>query len=858
MKKTIPFLFLALFLFVPQVKADVFTDVPDTHYNQEAITYLKAQGIVEGYSNNSYKPENRINRAEFTKIIIRSVYSDATIDKCTSSPFPDVPSGQWFAKYVCMAKKYGVVGGYPDGTFHPSDFINFAEASKVIANAQGVKSDTAGTQKEWFAGFVKGLEDQKAIPSTIQSFDKEITRGDMSEMIFRLKDKRTDKVTATYQEMSEAFPKITSCPALLDKFDEYRSRPNIYYPMAIDAVTTKDSQASTPPMAGGVAPSSTPEAANDFSQTNVQVAGVDEADIIKNDGEYIYMVKGDTVRIVKAFPPKTMSEVATINFGDNSFYPNEIYVNKDRLIVIGQSANYYGIMPMAKMASLMMRPYYNSSQTKIFVYDLTDHTKPKELRHVTLDGNYQTSRRIDDQLTLVLNASPNMWAWDSIKSGSQTIPFVTDGDGQPQAMVGCADIRYFPGYTVPQYLITASFDVRQSDSKISRNVFLGSGDNVYSSTTNLYVANTAFNYGLYTDWDWSRDQTKTNIFRFSLANGGVEYKAKGTVTGSILNQFSMDEYNDYFRIATNSGNTWNENDPAKNNVYVLNADMKTVGHLDSLARNERIYSTRFVGDRLYMVTFKQVDPLFVIDLSVPTKPTVLGELQIPGFSQYLHPYDANHIIGFGQSTEQNEFGGIVTNGFKMALFDVTDVSNPKQQFVKHIGDTGTSSELLYNHKALLFDKSKDLLAFPITIQEKIDPKALQCGKYNYDTCPALCQTRCIPTECHKDANGLAVCTNDCTGLGSCTEQGYQGYTTTFSGALVFSLNLKDGFTERGRISHYTAADMSNVLDYFPFDYNKTIQRILYMGDYLYTVAQGGVKASGINDAKEVNFVKLGE
>ncbi|CAK4820236.1 unnamed protein product, partial [Aphanomyces euteiches] len=195
----------------------------------------------------------------------------------------------------------------------------------------------------------------------------------------------------------------------------------------------------------------------------------------------------------------------------------------------------------------------------------------------------------------------------------------------------------------------------------------------------------------------------------------------------------MDEYGGYFRIATTTGEAWrNDEQTTKNNVYVLNEALEITGKLENLAPGERIYSTRFMGNRAYIVTFKQVDPLFVIDLTHPQAPKVLGSLKIPGFSDYLHPYDENHIIGFGKDTVEmsNGNGGIAGvgsttafyQGMKIALFDVTDVSHPIEMFKESIGDRGTDSELLHNPKALLFNKEKGLLAFPVTLM-KIDPNS---------------------------------------------------------------------------------------------------------------------------------------
>jgi len=195
-------------------------------------------------------------------------------------------------------------------------------------------------------------------------------------------------------------------------------------------------------------------------------------------------------------------------------------------------------------------------------------------------------------------------------------------------------------------------------------------------------------------------------------------------------------------------------------------------------------------------------------------------------------------------------------GFKMALFDVSDVANPVQMFAEYIGDRGTSSELLNNHKALLFDKEKNLLSFPITVVEKIASDQLDCNKYRYSTCLGLCQKRCVPTSCVVDAEGRANCTQDCEGPGSCVSPSYEQYNTTFSGAMVYTLNPTDGFKLRGKVSHYNDADIEKMGDYWPYDYNKNIQRMLFMDEVLYSVSQGMVKANDIQTIKELNSIKL--
>lgn len=854
MKKT-PFLWLSMLalLAVPSVaQAASFPDLYDLHPNEEAIAYLKQQGIVQGNPDGKYHPEDRINRAAFTKILVESIYSDEEINKCTTSSFSDVPTTEWYAKYVCLAAKQKIVSGYPDGTFKPADAINFVEAAKILAEANKITGSVVGTNQEWYAKYVKGLEEKKAIPSSVAFFDEEITRGEMAEMAYRIKANKTDKVSNSYQELSQSLPTISSCPALQERMLSYLNRPVTYEKNIalndIDMVAEEPSAAANGTLEGK---SGAFYDNPGYSQTNVQVEGVDEADIIKNDGKYIYLLKDDTVRIVQATPANDLKEVAKISLNQDEdnreFFPQDMYVAGDRLVVIGRANNYY-IQPYfdTGVEAKIMPPSYLNDQSRVYVFDLTDRQNPKQVREVTFDGNYQTSRRIGNQVYLVLQAYPNYWNWKQAKSGKDFLPMMKDGDKAAEPMVDCTGVRYFPGYAVPQYLMTASVDLSSPTAKIDREVMLGNSGNVYASATDLFVAGTFNDYNYFTDWDWSKDTTKSHIYRFTLKNGDISFAGRGVVPGRSLNQFSMDQQGGYFRIATTTGNIWggNAENTSKNNVYVLDSNMTQVGQLEGLAPGEQIRSTRFMGNRLYMVTFEQVDPLFVIDMKDARAPKVLGELKVPGFSEYLHPYDETHLIGFGRETSLDEKDNVMIEGFKMSLFDVSDVKNPKEVDKEVIGDSGTYSEILYNHKALLFDKEKNILSFPIQIQELVQPEDLKCSEFTKSTCPYNCMQACVSVD------------GKCADVaGSCVAPTYEQYQTAFSGALVYGVNPLTGFTEKGRISNMDQS-LLPADTYWEKQYQNTIQRILYIGDYLYTVAQGSVKSSNLSDLKEVDKVEL--
>jgi uncharacterized secreted protein with C-terminal beta-propeller domain len=286
----------------------------------------------------------------------------------------------------------------------------------------------------------------------------------------------------------------------------------------------------------------------------------------------------------------------------------------------------------------------------------------------------------------------------------------------------------------------------------------------------------------------------------------------------------MDENRGYLRIATTTGQSWwgASTDKSQNNLYILDSNMNIKGKLEGLAEGEKIYSARFIGDRGYIVTYKKVDPLFVIDLKNPESPIVLGYLKIPGYSQYIHPYDENHIIGIGKDSievpDKNGDPGSTRAfylGMKAALFDITDPKNPKEMFVTKIGDRGTESEILWNHKALLFSKEKNLLAFPVSLYE------LGKGKSTLDA-----------------------------------ETGYPEYGEfAFQGAVVYSLDLSNGFKLKGKITHYSETAGSERQNY-PYDDASNINRIIYIGNSLYTISDGMIKEIDMNNLTEKDRITL--
>ena len=611
------------------------------------------------------------------------------------------------------------------------------------------------------------------------------------------------------------------------------------------------------------------DAANDadeYSTTNIQVQGVDEADVVKTDGEFIYQVNKDRILIISAADPKAMKVVNKLDLDrPDGFSPIEMYVDGDRLIVIGTA--YTSLVPTPRVSvksevatdsaparEIISPDYYyygyESAVTTMLVYDMTDKANLKLVRETEIEGYYKTSRKIDNAVYLIANQSvfsnryyaqpPVVPAGknEEIAAGQKNQAISENPENLEKAdvedlgiaaayrdsaetgegfkPVNYGNTYYFPGAFRPEYMIVAGVDVEDTTRKVSVQTILDSGDNVYASGNYLYIAT-----GRYRNSYWSEYSQSTDIHRFSLNNGEVQYIDKGKVNGTVLNQFSMDQHDSYFRIATTSND---ENWMSSNNLYVLNGDMKVVGTLEDLAPGEQIYSVRFMGERAYVVTFKTVDPLFVIDLKDPTKPNVLGALKIPGYSDYLHPYDENHIIGFGKNTVEykNNWGGTESvtayyQGMKVALFDVTDVTNPKELYKEEIGDRGTESELLYNHKALLFSRERELLAFPVTVMTV--PESAKTGSLKSDS--------------------LA----------------YGQFE--FQGAYVYRLNLEDGFQLRGRITHISADEYKKAGSYW-YGSDSNIERLLYIKNALFALSADCISAADLNaeNIPELGRLKL--
>jgi len=531
-------------------------------------------------------------------------------------------------------------------------------------------------------------------------------------------------------------------------------------------------------------------APTDYSTTNIQVAGVDEADIVKTDGDYIYLVSGQKVIIMKAYPPEQAQVLSEIKLEGTVI---GIFINGDRLVVFEEETPYYPYYDLPSWVEGTYMPYI-SPRTYIKVYDVSDRENPRLQREISADGQYVSSRMIGDYAYVVIN-EPVYEQDDELN-----IPRIYSGGKKTE--IPATDI-YYSDVSDYYYMYTTimAINTQNDDQKATyATMLLGASSNLYVSLDNIYLT--------FPVWGGDvGDFGRTSIHRIHIAGNNMTYVANGEVPGMVLNQFSMDEYEGYFRVATTT-----REGTSRNHIYTLDMALNITGSLTDLAPGETIYSARFMGERGYLVTFKKVDPLFVIDLSDPYNPEVLGYLKVTGYSDYLHPYDENHIIGIGkETTDAGDFAWY--QGVKISLFDVTDVKNPQEISKLEIGDRGTDSPVLWDHKAFLFDRSRNLLVIPILVAE-VDQSEYPEG---------------VPSNAYGEP--------------------------VWQGAYVFHVSPDVGLNLTGRITHIESpADLERgyYYSYSPL----SVMRSLYIDDVLYTISDAKIMMNNLENLDYINEVEL--
>ena len=592
-------------------------------------------------------------------------------------------------------------------------------------------------------------------------------------------------------------------------------------------------ESAAPKAAGG-------DGGNDYSGTNVQVEGVDEGDIIKTDGEFIYTVSDDTLFLVRAYPGEEAEVLSKVEVEKGR--PDGLFVRGDELVVFGRVSDYGSFEDLGLPSGTTM--------TFVEVYDVSDRSDPVLEDEFMLEGSYVESRMVNGHVYLVTQDYPS--------AGPRPLPVYVEGGAVKE--VSLSSVRYYPvPYDRVSFVTVTglSLDDRELSSE---TLAVEASQTVYMSDDNLFLAQTKTidkwrieqevmidvvvpmlsdsdkdMVGRIRDVDGAvlseaekrqkvleiiqryvsflpeqeRDSLEERVdarvkeeleeyefFQYTVINKvsvdglDLDVEANGMVPGSVVNQFALDERDGVLRLATTVDHRWEpgyEGPETENFVFTLDEDLEELDRLTGLAPGERVYSARFMQDRLYLVTFRQVDPFFVIDLSDAEDISELGQLKITGFSRYLHPYGDDLVIGLGR--EATETGR--QRGLKLSLFDVSDVSDP-QEVAKWVSDERYSSSTAeYEHHAFLFSREKNLLVIPA---------------YSHD----------------------------------------YGEDDGYNGALVFDVS-EDDIGLRGLIDHSMASDDR---------YGPAVERSLYIEELLYTKSPSLLRINDLGDLHSVKNVTL--
>ena len=612
----------------------------------------------------------------------------------------------------------------------------------------------------------------------------------------------------------------------------------------------------------------------EHGETNEQVKGVNEADIIKNDGEFLYVVPSqksfweyknfldykykynekleattgvageDSIYITSGYDPneelyKNMTEEDFINkifivetgkkgslieksaiqIGKHENQKieysevKEIFVDNERLIAIVDCYSYYGEENREETENKSVYRYNNYKMITCAVsFDISDKEKPVEEWRVYQDGDYLSARKIGNKIVLISNYNVPLY-FDNIKITDYCVPEVYCGE--TACRIPSDDICVMGEVRDSSYVVVSTLDATNHKETFNSTAVLGGGENVYCTQNNLYVTSGKFEEtisskdGAVAEIFMIDDSAlySTEILKFDISGDKIIYKTKGKVPGTALNQFSVDEYNGYLRIATTNGNFQN----AKNNLYVLDSEMVIVGMIEGLAKGETIKSVRFMGDTGYVVTFEQTDPLFVIDLTNPEKPEVLGELKIPGFSNYLHPVTENYLLGIGVNGDEDG----AKNGMKVSLFDVSDKKNPKEvaKFEVQPQENGDNlwgyldCSAFYDHKAVCWD-SKNLTMY---IPYRVTTEYMHTEDNSYRS------------EFYKTDNVIALQVNTTKG-------------------------------ELKKLNNYIVEKSDD------YAFEKPVNRVTYIGETIYSYSQDGNEICSFNkaSAEKLNNIVLGE
>lgn len=609
-----------------------------------------------------------------------------------------------------------------------------------------------------------------------------------------------------------------------------------------------------------IAPTASREGNIPKSDTNVQVRGIDEADMVKTDGKYVYTFQ-EWEHAIVILDAKTLTRVKTLRIPIHYSGVN-FYVTKNKLILTATKTIGY---------QHYWTYWYNNTQKSIIaLYDIRDMSRTSLVRSIEVDGSLSDTRLGDTGIMTAVVATsywmPPIYRYDGGGFSTKMVP-------RPQYNYNSKDLiprisdQQFSAWkrtisnrgigdcsgmssilpktnTLSQFTINPTltsilrFDTSIPDGQITSQVILSEAGQIHVTRDSVYLTanmwqqnpNSACppNARCIMPMIWNPGTSSTLVHRFSATNASIRYSYSTLIAGSPLNQYSMDENtNGDFRIVTTVSSWSGGLNTSTTNLSIINSAGTKIGRLSGIAPGENFQSSRFIGNRLYLVTFEQIDPLFVIDTTDSKNPKILGELLMPWYSTYLHPYDANRLIGIGYDTFTNSHGGTQNGGIKIDLYNVSDIANPKREATLTLGDAWSSSDVLWNPKAFVWYKEKNLLLIPATLMTTAGNKDnIYLSKSAFQWLLGISITPSSIQEKFRVTHIVPPVTLTETWKKDCAQ-----YTQSNK---WYQLYIPEYCKPNATIDMY----MANTIWNYSSDF---ISRVLYVGDNLYTIGNSRIQ-----------------
>ena len=556
--------------------------------------------------------------------------------------------------------------------------VRWIEAAAVLALV-AAGGTQIGIQKQPGTGNVT----EARLQTTQEQTAEEMTAGELQERTTEKEDTKEETTQTEGEQFTDSgtvtgYSQVDSEEELYDALKDCQYQTSYYARGGLGDQVMLLEESAVSDTASSSADTGAVSSSTDYSQTNVREAGVDEGDVVKTDGKYLYILKSDSSVKIVDIQSSEMELVSTVTLDQLNESIEEIYLEDNQLILV--TSGYDSSMEEQESDVYTVDRY---TYAAVSVYDISDREHPQQTGRMTQEGTYRQSRKNGNYFYLLTQYSPSIG--ESVDD-SDVMPLVNEEKVTVNNIYLPSDLNQ------PDYLVVSGTDLSDLQKPVSTKAIVSGASDFYMSTDSLYIC----------CQNWEHGKSSTQILKFSCVDGEITASNMAELPGYLNDTFSLDEYDGYLRVLTTE-----DGNGESNNLFVLDEDMNTISTIRDIASGETIRSARFVGDMGYFVTFRQTDPLFCVDLSEPESPEILSELKISGFSSYLHMYGENRLLGIGY--EADEDTGSQT-GVKLSMFDISDPENVTEEN-KYVIKDAYYLPLDYNYKAITIDADKNLIGF---------------------------------------------------------------------------------------------------------------------------------------------------